>query len=218
MASTAAANIRVLYATNRIRLPGKDVLVFVHGYSNTFTSAVQGAARLQVDIPFKEGPVVAFSWASWGKGEKYIEDGVIQGWSIEPFLKLLGLLKGAAKIHILAHSMGNRIALQALATLVSSSAPVTLPFGQLIFAAADEDSDVFTRIMTHLVRANLGEGRTLYASCQDGALWASARLHHDDRAGQVWPKVLLGGDSLPYQSRRPYVLVNGLDTIDCTGA
>lgn len=143
MASTAAASIRVLYATNRIRLPvgsaeiyaangrtgelllgscsislvggpglsgaglpqgvnegdwtsdvqGKEVLVFVHGFNNTFTSAVQGAARLQVDIPFKEGPVVAFSWASWGKGEKYIEDGVIQGWSIEPFLKLLGLLK-----------------------------------------------------------------------------------------------------------------------------
>lgn len=66
-------------------------------------------------------------------------------------------MQGAAKIHILAHSMGNRIAQQALARLVSPSAPVTLPFGQLIFAAADEDSDVFTRTMTHLVQAGLGK-------------------------------------------------------------
>lgn len=53
-------------------------------------------------------------------------------------------MQAAAAIHILAHSMGNRIAVEALSKL-DSDAPGVIPrLGQLIFAAADEDSRTFT--------------------------------------------------------------------------
>jgi hypothetical protein len=53
----------------------------------------------------------------------------------------------------------------------------------------------------------------MYMSSMDSVLEFSARLHNDNRAGQVWP-VLLAVD---YMLRRPFVLVPGTDSIDCSG-
>lgn len=52
-------------------------------------------------------------------------------------------MQEAAAIHILAHSMGNRIALEALSKLETDAPDVIPRLGQLIFAAADEDSRTF---------------------------------------------------------------------------
>lgn len=53
----------------------------------------------------------------------------------------------------------------------------------------------------------------MYMSSMDFVLEFSARLHSDNRAGQVWP-VLLDVD---YSLRRPFVLVPDTDSIDCSG-
>ena len=58
-----------------------------------------------------------------------------------------------------------------------------------------------------------GEGRTMYMSSMDQALEASALFHNDDRAGQVWPRSL----AVDYRLRRPFVVVPGTDSIDCSG-
>ena len=50
-------------------------------------------------------------------------------------------------------------------------------------------------------------------SSMDAVLELSARVHNDDRAGQVWPVLVdVGYD---YTLRRPFVLVPGADSIDC---
>ena len=108
-----------------------DVLVFVHGFNNTFADAINAGARLKADLPW-EGPLVVFSWPSWGQVLLYTEDEKIQAQQYPPFLQLLNDIKAANKIHILAHSMGNRIAVNALAMLPASMKEVNL--GQLIFA------------------------------------------------------------------------------------
>ncbi len=53
----------------------------------------------------------------------------------------------------------------------------------------------------------------MYMSSMDQALEASALLHDDDRAGQVWPSSF----AVDYTLRRPFVLVPGTDSIDCSG-
>ncbi len=58
-----------------------------------------------------------------------------------------------------------------------------------------------------------GTGRTVYMSSMDYVLEASAIFHQDDRAGQVWPRLL----AVDYILRRPFVLVPGTDSIDCSG-
>ncbi|BDA40532.1 hypothetical protein COCOBI_01-1850 [Coccomyxa sp. Obi] len=172
---------------------------------------MQAAARVKNDANW-DGLVVAFSWPSFGFVANYNADEVIQARSVEPFIQFLKAIKAAAAIHILAHSMGNRIALEALSILNKEAPDVTPRLGQLIFAAADEDSEVFKGKFKTFSSAGLG--RTLYLSSQDPALAASAILHYDNRAGQAWPPQQL----VPYRLRRPFVLAAGLDCIDCSGA
>ena len=53
----------------------------------------------------------------------------------------------------------------------------------------------------------------MYVSSMDSVLEASAVIHNDNRAGQVWPRLL----AVDYILRRPFFLVPGTDSIDCSG-
>ena len=50
-------------------------------------------------------------------------------------------------------------------------------------------------------------------SSMDLVLEVSANVHDDDRAGQLWPRLL----AVDHTLRRPFVLVPGADSIDCSG-
>jgi esterase/lipase superfamily enzyme len=117
----------------------------------------------------------------------------------EPFIELLRNLRlgGVEHIHILAHSMGNLVTLDSLA----SHPHVTDPLGiaQVLMAAPDVDKDHYMQIATRVRAA--AKGMTLYASSTDRALVASKRLAGGvSRAGDV-------SDSGP-------ILVDGIDAID----
>jgi hypothetical protein len=51
----------------------QQLLVFIHGYATSFKSAVQSAVRLAVQM-HHGGPVLVFSWASWGSRVMYVPD------------------------------------------------------------------------------------------------------------------------------------------------
>ena len=56
----------------------------------------------------------------------------------------------------------------------------------------------------------------MYMSSMDLALETSAAVHgNNPRAGQVWPRVLALVQD--YTLRRPFVVVPGTDSIDCSG-
>jgi esterase/lipase superfamily enzyme len=137
----------------------------------------------------------------------YLYDQASATFSREGFLDLIQLLQRDTRIttiHVLAHSMGNQIVVDALA----NSGPNILakPLGEVILAAPDVDWDVFTKLATKIVRTGRGvtlRGVTLYASSTDKALVASRKL-----AGGV-PRA---GDVLP-EPKGPFVL-KGIDTID----
>ncbi len=103
--------------------PG-DVLVFVHGFNNTFASAVLRTAQLQYDLEFP-GTAVTFCWPSAGDFNQYPLDAKNAAQSAKALAEVLGNLiadgrdrqsagQPAGKIHLLAHSMGNRVLLNAL--------------------------------------------------------------------------------------------------------
>ena len=128
-----------------------DVIVYVHGYNNTFEEALQRAAtRAQLGF---DGSVIAFSWPSLGEtfvtrsieavqkkpslmdrmvsplSKPYLRDWQVAADSQPALAKLLKQLlerrresNGTARIHLLAHSMGNRVAL-AHSINSSSTAP-----------------------------------------------------------------------------------------------
>jgi esterase/lipase superfamily enzyme len=108
----------------------KDVFVFVHGFNVTTEQALARAAQVAEDMPF-HGVVVAFSWGSLGRGEAYLIDELRAEhffWNLAELLaNLRSRLSDDVRLHVLAHSMGNRVTLRALNALTGTIGPTGLP-------------------------------------------------------------------------------------------
>lgn len=165
--------------------PSRDVFIFVHGFNNTFEDAARRAAQLAYDLDF-DGTPILYSWPSQGSATAYAVDEAavgISGRKMAEFLANVVALSGAERIHILAHSMGNRALIEALQTYLAQRAPEDRRhlFGQIVFTAPDVDRDYFMDVIEPLRGA--ADRVTLYASDNDYALRSSQLLHGAPRAG-----------------------------------
>ncbi|MCP4172693.1 MAG: alpha/beta hydrolase [Fuerstiella sp.] len=115
----------------------KDVFVFVHGFNVTTDHALGQAAQLAEDMPF-HGVVVTFSWRSVGRSGAYLTDEVQAEryfWNLAELLaNLRSQLKEDVRLHVMAHSMGNRVTLRALNALTGTLGPTGLPIDPLVAA------------------------------------------------------------------------------------
>jgi esterase/lipase superfamily enzyme len=169
-------------------------LIFVHGYNVSFQEAALRAAQIGFDLSVK-GAMAFFSWPSQGSTGGYPADeatieaseGVIADFMID-----VAERSGAAAVHIIAHSMGNRGVLRAVNRIAAKAQRRTgKPFGQVILAAADVDADVFRQLSA--AYADVASRTTLYVSKRDLAVEASRWLHNFPRAGLMPPTLVLPG-------------------------
>lgn len=187
-----------------------DVVVFVHGYNNSFRFSCVRFAQLVYDTRF-EGKPILFSWPSNG-GDSLIDelsgivnygsDAVDAKASVESLAHVLREIAldrrkpdgGAARrgdIHLVAHSMGCQLLVDALEKLQSEWPAGTRPFKSIILAAPDVDSDDLTRLVQCV--STSAERVTLYLCEDDRALWASSQYHARQPGGVLRPR---GGQSL----------------------
>lgn len=177
--------------------PLRDAFVFVHGYNVSFEDAARRTGQIAFDLQFAGAPIF-YSWPSRGHLADYLQDETNVAWSaphFERFLHLLAQFTGAARIHVIAHSMGNRAVCEALASM-SRDPSTSLRLTHLVLAAPDIDAQTFAELAGALQR--LTARITLYESSNDKALQASKRLHGNPRAGE------------------PLLILPGLDTIDAS--
>jgi len=177
--------------------PAKDAFVFVHGYNVSFSDAARRTGQIAFDLHFIGAPIF-YSWPSNGAVADYFKDETNVAWSaphFQRFISLLSARSGAERIHIIAHSMGNRIVCEALKAL--SYKPESSPkLNHLVLAAPDIDADTFSELAAMLQRLS---GRiTLYESSNDKALKISRAIHGNPRAGE------------------PLLIIPGLDAIDAS--
>ncbi|HEV7357009.1 MAG TPA: alpha/beta hydrolase [Steroidobacteraceae bacterium] len=182
----------------------KDVFIFVHGFNNTFEEAARRAAQMAYDLDF-DGTPMLYSWPSQGSATAYAIDEAavgISGRRLSDFLETVVAQSGAQRIHLIAHSMGNRALIEALQTYLAKRAPDNRQhiFGQIVFTAPDVDRDYFTDAIQSLSGA--AERITLYASDNDYALRSSQFLHGAPRAGTAGDIILklAGVDSIDMSS------------------
>jgi esterase/lipase superfamily enzyme len=179
---------------NRLLLadPGqRDVVVYVHGYKNSFENAAIRAAQLAVDLNVP-GLTAFYSWPSRDAVSEYNADEAAVETAekhLVVFLTRIAKETGAARVHIIAHSMGNRLVTRVMQRL-SQSEP-GLKFGQIILAAPDIDTQVFADLAAAYPK--LSERTTLYVSRRDRALEASSWTHSFPRAGYGPPISVLPG-------------------------
>jgi len=176
-------------------------LIYIHGFQTTFVEAAQRAAGIGYQLKI---PITAFfSWPSKGKLAGYEADRnsvEVSDEQLARFLIDFTRESNANRVHILAHSMGNYALLRAMYRPVMQEAlKKGLKFGQIILAAPDVDARVFAR--DSYVLANAATRVTIYASANDIALSASAKLAAFQRAGSMPPPTIISGlDTLDVSS------------------
>lgn len=115
----------------------QDVFVMVHGFNVTLDHAIARAAQVAEDMPFN-GVVVVFSWRSLGRTLAYREDEMLAErhfWGLAELLHTLRkTLPEESRLHLLAHSMGNRVTLRALNSLAGTIDPVGQPIDMFVAA------------------------------------------------------------------------------------
>jgi esterase/lipase superfamily enzyme len=182
----------------------RDVLLLIHGYNVAFEQGLRRAAQIVKDLSFPGAPVL-YSWPSHGSIKSYAADEANVEWTVprlRDFLRQLLESVGAAQVHVIAHSMGNRAAIAAIRELqVETLAPNSAQLSQFVLAAPDIDADTFRQLAADFARKP--RRCTLYANSEDRALAASDWTHGGyARAGG-------GGADL--------VVVPSIETIDATG-
>ena len=170
----------------------RDCTVFIHGYRNSFKDAALTAAQLGADLGLP-GPAAFFSWPSSAKTFAYISDERAIDASeaaIADFLVDFATRSGAAKVHLIAHSMGNRGLLRAIVRIAkSAAASAGVRFGEIVLAAPDVDRRLFVDLYGSL--ADVSDRTTLYQSNKDLAVRSSRFLHGEDRIGLTPPVTVL---------------------------
>jgi len=172
----------------------RDAVVFLHGYNVSFEEAAIRAAQLGFDLGVS-GLMAFYSWPSKGTLQGYPADEATieasEGF-IADFLTNMAARSGASRVHIIAHSMGNRGLLRAIDRIATAAAErARTPFDQIVLAAADVDQDTFRRLSVAYQR--VARRTTMYVCSKDRAVEASHWLHDFPRAGLTPPVLVLPG-------------------------
>jgi esterase/lipase superfamily enzyme len=182
----------------------KEAFVFVHGFNSSFENAALRTAQLAADLKFDGAPIL-YSWPSRGDVFGYADDAresesALEAQAFADFLNDVATRTGADRITIIAHSMGNRVLLNALQRIAPPAPGAPVPFDEIVMAAPDVGVDAFEAAWP---RARQVGGRfTLYASSRDKALQMSAQINGMRRLGDA----------------HQIVVADGLESIDTTAA
>ncbi|MFH0298559.1 alpha/beta fold hydrolase [Bradyrhizobium sp. 31Argb] len=156
---------------------GSDVLIYVHGFKQTFETAALDAAHLSDGIRFR-GQTMVFSWPSKAGLFDYAYDRDSAMWSRDDFERVLQAIvtpAGAGRVHIVAHSMGTMLALESLRQLHDRYGDtVDGRIGAVVFASPDIDMDVFSSAINRI--GPLARKITVITATNDRALALSGSL------------------------------------------
>jgi esterase/lipase superfamily enzyme len=176
----------IVETARRTRHP--RVLIFVHGFNNRFDDSVYRFAQIVHDSKAEAVPVL-FTWPSRGNIElkSYTYDRESANYSrdaLEGLIDRIAASPHIKEIHLLAHSMGSHVTLEALRGRSMRRAPGNDKVKQAMLVAPDVDIDVFRATLKRM-----GPNRPkmlLFASQDDGALSISKEIWGGvDRVGEV---------------------------------
>jgi esterase/lipase superfamily enzyme len=156
---------------------GREVLLYTHGYKESFESSAVSAIELSEGIGFQGQPML-FSWPSRAALFDYgydRESALFSRDGMEETLVALLSEGGASRVHIVAHSMGTLLAVEALRQMWARHGDVMAArIGAVVLASADIDLDLFTSALQRL--RSLVPKITVISSASDKALEVSRRL------------------------------------------
>lgn len=217
--------------------PRKEVVVFVHGFNETFATAAYTLAEL-CHFLGREQVCMLFTWPASSSGglltsyTKTTESATYAVGHLRKAIRMIGQTPGVERVHLLAHSRGAPLLLSAMRelfieTIAAGQAPAeALKIGHLILMAPDidqdvaaekviafaSDPDIITQWPDNRIPKLLFGRLTVYSSPEDRALLFSRILFRSRaRLGQFDPK------KLSQQSQSLYARWERLDFISYEG-
>jgi len=169
------------------RTPGREVLLFIHGFDNSFADAGKTAARVAVGVG-ASGATILYSWPSAGSPAAYLADRNNAYWAVQGLKELLAELTASpwiGRVAIAVHSMGNEALIRAYAELAGECAgdknacAALAKVRVLVLAAPDMDREIFLDQYARKL-TSLGARVVLYTSADDVALAASSLMQGGD--------------------------------------
>ena len=152
----------------------RDVLVFVHGFNTSYDEARFRLAQVVTDSGFTGVPVL-FTWPSRTQLLAYGSDkesATASRDALEALIRDLSEVPGVGRVHVLAHSMGTWLAMEALRqNAIAGRADLGGRLGEIILASPDLDLDVFRAQMARLGRVTRV---SIFAARDDRALSVSS--------------------------------------------
>ena len=191
------------------RNPKKQVLIFVHGFNNTYADAVFRFAQITHDAGTDAAPIL-FTWPSRASAFGYLYDKESTNYSrraLEDLIIQTAISSDVGDITILAHSMGTWLAVEALRGVAMREKTMPSKVKNVILASPDIDVDVFRR---QLVEMGIKRPQfTIFASTKDRALeisrWISGGVN---RVGGI--------DAAPYKDVLKQLGITVIDTSTVT--
>lgn len=157
----------------------RDVLVYVHGFNTDYDEAAFRLVQVAADAGFR-GTHVLFTWPSYRRVLAYGGDREVATASrdaLEKLLTDLGRTPGVARIHLIAHSMGAFLTMEALRqAAIAGRGELEGHLGEVILAAPDLDVEVFRQQVARIPRPSR---ISLFVQADDRALAASATVAWD---------------------------------------
>ena len=154
-----------------------DVLIYIHGFRQTFETAVLDTARLSDGIKFR-GATMLFSWPSKAGFFDYAYDRESAVWSRDAFERVLISVMAnptRGRVHIVAHSMGTMLALESLRQLYGRHGDAAADrIGAVVFASPDIDIDIFSSSIQRI--GPIARKITVVTATNDRALALSSRV------------------------------------------
>ena len=189
----------------------KEVMIYVHGFNETFATAAYTAAEL-CHFMGRDPVCMFFTWPASSTGNFLIsytnttESAVYTVNHLRKALRRITAEPGVSRVHLLAHSRGTAVALDAVNALFTEAIAAgkepanTFRFGEIVLFSPDVDLDIAAQRITgfisdpdlisvwpsrRLPRALNGR-LTLYTSPEDRALLVSKILFRSrNRLGQL---------------------------------
>jgi esterase/lipase superfamily enzyme len=177
----------------------KDVVMFVHGFSNTFDDAALSLSDIW-HFSDRMGVPLLYSWPAGNEGlfSYFVdrESGEFTIFHFKETIKMIANTPGVERIHIIAHSRGTDVVTTGLRELVIAQRAAgkdprkSLKIENLILAAPDLDFGVVSQ---RLIAEKFGlafNQITVYINKDDSALNISQYLMSGTRFGRIGSKDL----------------------------
>jgi esterase/lipase superfamily enzyme len=207
-------------ATGDLSQPGRNLLIFIHGFDNTFSDALTRGAfnrewLAKSGVPAADTTVIAFSWPSLGQvaafpvaSADYLSDQNMarqSGVALMFFFQALQpILRAARASHqsviLLAHSMGNLALQSAIESWFLHGGPSGVLFDRVILAAGDTTFDCFDQPNVARLSglSQLADRIGIYYSHADDVLQLSEVVNLGaQRLGQDGPRDRADPDRFP---------------------